>query len=145
MGITEYAVVIAGSGPAGMMLAAELALAGVEAAVIERRTDQALAGSRAGGFQSRTVEVFDQRGIADRFLAGAQQLPKRQVLPARPDFINDRGFAERSFASRGRYGSGRSAQAAQADRHLHGLFLEFRSVILSFRHFRRPPFQGRSY
>jgi 2-polyprenyl-6-methoxyphenol hydroxylase-like FAD-dependent oxidoreductase len=74
--MTEHAVVIAGSGPAGMMLAAELALVGVEVAVVERRTDQALAGSRAGGFQSRTVEVFEQRGIADRFLAGAQQLDR---------------------------------------------------------------------
>jgi 2-polyprenyl-6-methoxyphenol hydroxylase-like FAD-dependent oxidoreductase len=74
--MSEQAVVIAGSGPAGMMLAAELALAGVEVAVVERRTDQALAGSRAGGFQSRTAEVFEQRGIADRFLAAAQQLDR---------------------------------------------------------------------
>jgi 2-polyprenyl-6-methoxyphenol hydroxylase-like FAD-dependent oxidoreductase len=72
MGGREHAVVIAGGGPAGMMLAAELALAGVDIAVVERRPDQVLAGSRAGGFQSRTVEVFDQRGIADRFLAGGQ-------------------------------------------------------------------------
>src|SRR5947209_12679872 len=72
MGVSEHAVVIAGGGPAGMMLAAELALAGVDVVVLERRPDHVLAGSRAGGFQSRTVEVFDQRGIADRFLAGGQ-------------------------------------------------------------------------
>jgi 3-(3-hydroxy-phenyl)propionate hydroxylase len=72
MGVEEHAVVVAGSGPVGMMLAGELALAGVDVMVVERRPDQGLAGSRAGGFQSRTVEVFDQRGIADRFLAGAQ-------------------------------------------------------------------------
>jgi 2-polyprenyl-6-methoxyphenol hydroxylase-like FAD-dependent oxidoreductase len=72
MGGREHAVVIAGGGPAGMMLAGELALAGVDVSVLERRPDQVLAGSRAGGFQSRTVEVFDQRGIADRFLSGAQ-------------------------------------------------------------------------
>jgi 3-(3-hydroxy-phenyl)propionate hydroxylase len=69
---TEHAVVIAGGGPAGMMLAAELALAGVDVAVVERRPDHVLVGSRAGGFHSRTIEVLDQRGIADRFLAEGQ-------------------------------------------------------------------------
>jgi 2-polyprenyl-6-methoxyphenol hydroxylase-like FAD-dependent oxidoreductase len=68
----EHAVVIAGGGPAGMMLAAELALAQVDVAVLERRPDHVLGGSRAGGFHSRTIEVFDQRGIADRFLAEGQ-------------------------------------------------------------------------
>ena len=70
--MTEHAVLIAGGGPAGMMLAAELALAGVDVAVLERRPDHALAGSRAGGFHSRTIEVLDQRGVADRFLAEGQ-------------------------------------------------------------------------
>src|ERR1700756_5511194 len=68
----ERAVVIAGGGPAGMMLAAELALQGVDVAVVERRPDHVLIGSRAGGFHSRTIEVLDQRGIADRFLAEGQ-------------------------------------------------------------------------
>jgi 2-polyprenyl-6-methoxyphenol hydroxylase-like FAD-dependent oxidoreductase len=68
----EHAVVIAGGGPAGMMLAAELALARVDVAVVERRPDHVLAGSRAGGFHSRTIEVLDQRGVADRFLAEGQ-------------------------------------------------------------------------
>ena len=62
-------VLIVGSGPAGMMLAGELALAGVGVEVMERRPTGALAESRAGGFHSRTIEVLDQRGIADRFLA----------------------------------------------------------------------------
>jgi 2-polyprenyl-6-methoxyphenol hydroxylase-like FAD-dependent oxidoreductase len=75
MGASEPAVVIAGAGPAGMMLAAELALAKVDVAVVERRPDHELAGSRALGFQSRTVELFDQRGIADRFLAEGQLHP----------------------------------------------------------------------
>jgi 3-(3-hydroxy-phenyl)propionate hydroxylase len=65
----EHAVLIAGGGPAGMMLAAELALAKIDVAVIERRPDHVLVGSRAGGFHSRTIEVLDQRGVADRFLA----------------------------------------------------------------------------
>src|SRR4051812_22312740 len=51
------------------MLAGELALAGVDVALIERRTDQELTGRRAGGLHTRTIEVLDQRGIADRFLA----------------------------------------------------------------------------
>jgi 3-(3-hydroxy-phenyl)propionate hydroxylase len=68
----RHAVVIAGGGPAGMMLAAELALAKVDVAVVERRPDHVLVGSRAGGFHSRTIEVLDQRGVADRFLAEGQ-------------------------------------------------------------------------
>ena len=70
--MTEHAVVIAGGGPTGLMLAGELALAGVDVAIVERRPDQDLPGSRAGGLQSRTIEVLDQRGIADRFLAEGQ-------------------------------------------------------------------------
>ena len=70
--MTDHAVVIAGGGPTGLMLAAELALAGVDVAVVERRPDQELLGSRAGGLQSRTIEILDQRGIADRFLAEGQ-------------------------------------------------------------------------
>src|ERR687889_256703 len=69
MAVTEHAVVIAGGGPTGLMLAGELALAGVDVAIVERRGSQELAGSRAGGLHSRTIEVLDQRGIADRFLS----------------------------------------------------------------------------
>ena len=70
--MTEHAVVIAGGGPTGLMLAGELALAGVDVAIVERRASQDLAGSRAGGLHSRTIEVLDQRGIADRFLSEGQ-------------------------------------------------------------------------
>src|SRR5215213_541423 len=70
--MTEHAVVIAGGGPTGLMLAAELALAGVDVAIVERHASQDLVGSRAGGLHSRTIEVFDQRGIADRFLSQGQ-------------------------------------------------------------------------
>ena len=62
-------VVIVGSGPTGLMLAGELRLAGVDAVVLERRESQELAGSRGGGIHSRTLELLDQRGIVDRFLA----------------------------------------------------------------------------
>jgi 3-(3-hydroxy-phenyl)propionate hydroxylase len=72
MGEAEHTVVIAGGGPAGMMLAAELAIAKVDVAIVERRPNHILVGSRAGGFHSRTIEVLDQRGVADRFLAEGQ-------------------------------------------------------------------------
>jgi 2-polyprenyl-6-methoxyphenol hydroxylase-like FAD-dependent oxidoreductase len=67
-----HEVVIAGGGPTGLMLAGELALAKVDVAVVERRATQDLAGLRAGGLHSRTIEIFDQRGIANRFLAEGQ-------------------------------------------------------------------------
>ena len=70
--MTEHAVVIAGGGPTGLMLAGELALAGVDVAIVERRASQDLPGTRAGGLHARTIEVFDQRGIADRFLSEGQ-------------------------------------------------------------------------
>ncbi|WPW23230.1 FAD-dependent monooxygenase [Streptomyces griseoincarnatus] len=67
-------VVVAGAGPTGLMLACELRLAGVDVVVAER-----LAGptgeSRAGGIHSRTLEVLDQRGILDRFLAEGELQP----------------------------------------------------------------------
>lgn len=72
--MTEHAVVIAGGGPTGLMLAGELALAGIDVVVVERRTGQDLDGSRAGGLHSRTIEVLDQRGIADRFLSAGQAM-----------------------------------------------------------------------
>jgi len=70
--VTGHAVVIAGGGPTGLMLAGELALAGVDVAIVERRASQELTGSRAGGLHSRTLEVLDQRGIAGRFLSKGQ-------------------------------------------------------------------------
>lgn len=70
--MTGHAVVIAGAGPTGLLLAGELALAGVDVAVIERRINHDLAGSRAGGLHARTIEVLDQRGIAERFLSQGQ-------------------------------------------------------------------------
>lgn len=76
-------MVIAGGGPTGLMLAGELALAGVDVVVVERRTTQAVDGSRAGGLHARTIEVLDQRGIADRFLAAgvAMQVQGYALIP----------------------------------------------------------------
>src|SRR5262245_31151604 len=68
----EHTVVIAGAGPTGLMLAAELTLAGVDVAIVERRATLEREISRAGGLHARTIEVLDQRGIADRFLSQGQ-------------------------------------------------------------------------
>lgn len=71
-------VLIAGAGPTGMMLAAELALAGVDVAVLERRPRPEIDGSRSGGLHARTIEIFDQRGVAERFVGEGQ---KHRVAP----------------------------------------------------------------
>ena len=71
--MTKHAVVIAGGGPTGLMLAAELALANIDVAIVERRPNHDLDSSRAGGLHARTIEVFDQRGVAERFLSQGQK------------------------------------------------------------------------
>jgi 2-polyprenyl-6-methoxyphenol hydroxylase-like FAD-dependent oxidoreductase len=73
--MAEYSVVIAGSGPTGLMLAGELALAHVDVIIVEPRASQFVDGSRAGGLHPRTLEVLDQRGIADRFISEGQTYP----------------------------------------------------------------------
>ena len=73
--MTEHAVVVAGGGPTGLMLAGELTLAGIDVVLVERRDSQEVDGSRAGGLHSRTIEVLDQRGIAQRFLTAGQDHP----------------------------------------------------------------------
>ncbi|HEX6589234.1 MAG TPA: FAD-dependent monooxygenase [Longimicrobiales bacterium] len=72
MTATGHAAVIAGGGPTGLMLAAELALAGVDVAVVERRPTQDMPRAGARGLHARTIEVLDMRGVADRFLAAGQ-------------------------------------------------------------------------
>jgi len=71
---TGHEIVIAGGGPTGLMLAGELALVGVDVAIVERRESQDLDGLRAGGLHARTIEVLDQRGIADRFVSQGQKI-----------------------------------------------------------------------
>jgi 3-(3-hydroxy-phenyl)propionate hydroxylase len=76
MQTNDHDVIIVGAGPTGLMLAAELALAGVDAAIVERRPAQARVGGRAGGLHARTLELLDQRGIVDRFLAEGRTHPR---------------------------------------------------------------------
>ena len=96
--MAEHAVVIAGAGPTGLMLAGELALGGVDVGVVEQRASQDLPGSRAGGLHSRTIEVLDQRGIADRFLSEGQVAQVGQLAGVPLD-ISD-------FPTRHNYGLG---------------------------------------
>jgi 3-(3-hydroxy-phenyl)propionate hydroxylase len=86
--MTEYAVVIAGGGPTGMMLAAELTLAGTDVLVVERRPGFELESPRSRGLHSRTLEVLDQRGVVDRFLAEGQVM-QVQAFAGVPMSISD--------------------------------------------------------
>jgi 3-(3-hydroxy-phenyl)propionate hydroxylase len=90
--MTDHAVLIVGSGPTGMMLAAELALADVDVAIIERRASSDLDGSRAGGLHARSLEVLDQRGVADRFISQGLKYP---VVHAHPVALSTSDFPTR--------------------------------------------------
>jgi 3-(3-hydroxy-phenyl)propionate hydroxylase len=96
MRMSEHAVVIAGGGPAGMMLAAELTLAGTDVLVVERRASNKLESSRSRGLHSRTIEVLDQRGVVDRFLAEGKAV-QVQAFAGVPMDISD-------FPTRHNYG-----------------------------------------
>jgi 3-(3-hydroxy-phenyl)propionate hydroxylase len=94
--MNQHEVVIAGAGPTGLMLAAELMLAGIDVVVVERRATQDLESSRSRGLQARTIEVLDQRGVADRFLAEGQAM-QVQAFAGVPLDISD-------FPARHNYG-----------------------------------------
>ena len=95
--MTNHAVVIAGGGPTGLMLAAELALARVDVAIVERRASQDVPGRRAGGLHARTIEVLDQRGVADRFLSQGKVMQVAGFALIHPLDISD-------FPTRHNYG-----------------------------------------
>ena len=94
--MSEHAVVIAGGGPTGMMLAAELTLAGTDVLIVERRPSFKLESSRSRGLHSRTIEVLDQRGVVDRFLAEGKAM-QVQAFAGVPMDISD-------FPTRHNYG-----------------------------------------
>jgi 2-polyprenyl-6-methoxyphenol hydroxylase-like FAD-dependent oxidoreductase len=86
--MTNHAVVIAGGGPTGLMLAAELALARIDVVIVERRASQEIDGSRAGGLHARTIEVLDQRGVAERFVEAGQKHPSVGFAQVRLDITD---------------------------------------------------------
>jgi 2-polyprenyl-6-methoxyphenol hydroxylase-like FAD-dependent oxidoreductase len=94
--MTQHAVVIAGGGPTGMMLAAELTLARTDVVIVERRASFKLESPRSRGLHSRTIEVLDQRGIVDRFLAEGKTMQVQAFAGVRMD-ISD-------FPTRHNYG-----------------------------------------
>jgi 2-polyprenyl-6-methoxyphenol hydroxylase-like FAD-dependent oxidoreductase len=67
-------VIISGGGPTGMMLAAELRLHDVDVLVLEKDLEPTTA-VRSLGLHPRSLEIMDQRGLLDRFLANGQQYP----------------------------------------------------------------------
>ena len=69
-----YDVIISGGGPTGMMLAAELRLHDVEVLVLERDA-QPNPAVRSLGLHPRSIEILDQRGLLDRFLAHGTRYP----------------------------------------------------------------------
>lgn len=71
---TGYDVIVSGGGPTGMMLAAELRLHGVDVLVLERDAEPT-AAVRALGLQPRSIEIMDQRGLLERFLAHGTPYP----------------------------------------------------------------------
>src|SRR5205809_168149 len=94
--MSEHGVVIAGGGPTGMMLAAELTLAGTDVLIVERRASFTLESSRSRGLHSRTIEVLGQRGVVDRFLAEGKAM-QVQAFAGVPMDISD-------FPTRHNYG-----------------------------------------
>ncbi|GAA2417854.1 rifampin monooxygenase [Nonomuraea africana] len=71
-GVFMIAVIVAGGGPTGLMLASELRLHGVHALVLEKEAEPTRY-VRALGLHVRSVEVMDQRGLLERFLALGRQ------------------------------------------------------------------------
>src|SRR6266536_1788896 len=88
--MSEHAVVIAGGGPTGMTLA------GTDVLIVERRASFRLESSRSRGLHSRTIEVLDQRGVVDRFLAKGKAM-QVQAFAGVPMDISD-------FPTRHNYG-----------------------------------------
>ncbi len=114
-------VIIAGGGPAGMMLASELRLHDVQALVLEKEAEPTKY-VRSLGLHARSIEVMDQRGLLERFLALGKQYPVgghfagiTKPQPDRLDTAHPSGRSGRPRRRRQR-GTGRARGAATAGR-----------------------------
>ena len=76
----EYDVIVAGGGPSGLVVAAELAAQGARTLVLERRTEGVQ--SRAGTILPRVLALLDARGIADRFIQKTREISPWPLRPA---------------------------------------------------------------
>lgn len=76
---TDTDVVIVGAGPTGLLIAGDLATAGVRTTIVERRTDQSTL-TRAFGVHARTLEELDARGVADELLASGARVRELRLF-----------------------------------------------------------------
>ncbi|MFD3560077.1 FAD-dependent monooxygenase [Streptomyces sp. NPDC058686] len=79
-GTTPRTVIVVGSGPTGLLLAGDLAAAGVPVTVVEKRPHKVSNLSRAFVLHARTLEQLDARGLADRVEAKGQALDRLQFF-----------------------------------------------------------------
>ena len=96
-------VIVAGGGPTGLMLASELRLHGVHALVLEKDAEPTRI-VRSLGLHARSVEVMDQRGLLERFLALGRQYPVGGFFAGVPKPSPERLLlrARRSWSAAGR-------------------------------------------
>jgi choline dehydrogenase-like flavoprotein len=100
----EHAVIISGGGPTGLMLAGELALAGVEVAIVERRPSQDVAGSRAGGLRAPSRYSISGASPTD-----SSQRGRRRRSPGLPGFSSISAAFPRAILTVSGYGKDTSS------------------------------------